>query len=313
MRRRDLGALLFGLAALVASTDASAYCRTTSCGDKGTGEKCLPQGPADCGTPLFWKNPCVGFSVQKDASKDVSFATTQAVLEASFAVWTQAACAGGGSPRMKVVELAPAICTAHEYNQQKGNTNLIVFRDDAWPYAGSSNTLALTTVTYNLDTGEIYDADMELNSVEHHFTTDDAAVQYDLQSVITHEAGHFLGLAHSSTSDATMYADYKQGDKSLRDLTTDDIAGMCAVYPPGAPIPATCDTTPRHGFSDLCVADQPDPPADDGGGGGCAISSSSSPSEGAAIATLLAALTFASRRRDRTPSLRGSRLRRPRR
>src|SRR5689334_23648589 len=53
----------------------------------------------------------------------------------------------------------------HEYNQNRGNTNLIVFRDDGWPYEGSSNTLALTTVTYNLDTGEIYDADMR--SEEH--------------------------------------------------------------------------------------------------------------------------------------------------
>jgi hypothetical protein len=298
-------AAALGLLSLAASSDALAYCRTTSCGDKGTGEKCNPVGPADCGVPLFWASPCVGYSVQKDASQDVTFATTEAILAKAFAVWTGADCAAGGNPRMKVVELAPAVCAKHEYNQTKGNTNLVVFRDDAWPYAGSSATLALTTVTYNLDTGEIYDADMELNSFEHHFTTDDAVVLYDLQAVVTHEAGHFLGLAHSTTSDATMYADYKQGDKSLRDLTADDTAGICAVYPPGAAVPPTCDTTPRHGFSDQCADQQPEPAdtssSSSGGGGGCSLTPGDEPANGAGVVALLGLLGLASRLRDRRP------------
>lgn len=296
----------FALASLSLSADALAYCRTTSCGDKGTGEKCNPVGAVECGTPLFWESPCVGFSVQKDASKHVSFETTETVLKAAFASWTGAACDGGGNPRIKVVELAPAVCTEHEYNQTKANTNLIVFRDDAWPYMGSSATLALTTVTYNLDTGEIYDADMEFNSFEHHFTTDDLLVQYDLQAIMAHEAGHFLGLAHSVTFDATMYADYKQGDKSLRDLTADDIAGMCAIYPPGAAIPPTCDPTPRHGFSVDCAAEQPDTSSSSsggssGGGGGCSITTGHGSSHGVGVIAFLGAIGLALRLRDRRP------------
>ena len=44
-------AAALGLLSLAATSDALAYCRTTSCGDKGTGEKCNPVGPADCGVP----------------------------------------------------------------------------------------------------------------------------------------------------------------------------------------------------------------------------------------------------------------------
>ncbi|MFO0762034.1 MAG: matrixin family metalloprotease [Byssovorax sp.] len=295
-----IGALV-ALASLAAGGDAAAYCRTTSCGQNGTGQKCNPQGPGDCGIELFWTSPCVGFSVQKDASKDVTFDTTEQVMATAFATWMNAACDGGGHPRIKVVELDSASCSKHEYNQQKANTNLIVYRDTAWPYEGSSSTLALTTVTYNLDTGEIYDADMELNSADHHFTTDDVAVQYDLLSVITHETGHFLGLAHSAESDATMFTDYKQGDKSLRDLTADDIAGICAIYPPGAAIPPTCDPTPRHGFSPLCASEQPEPAgtggSDGGTGGGCATASGGRTSGGEAFVAALGLLGLAARSR----------------
>src|SRR5512132_710118 len=217
-RRLGLGlALSLGLAAILPARSALAYCRTSTCGKDGTGQVCTPPQPGDCGIPLFWKSPCVGYSLQQDASNEVPFATVQQVVQKSFATWESASCIGG-SPHITAVELAAAECTKHEYNQKKGNTNLIVFRDEAWPYEGSSNMLALTTVTYNLDTGEIYDADMELNSADNPLTTSDSAVQFDLQSIITHEAGHFLGLAHSATATATMYQDYKPESIDLRSL-----------------------------------------------------------------------------------------------
>ena len=56
-------------------------------------------------------------------------------------------------------------CRRHEYNAGQGNANIILFHDEVWPYQGTSNTLALTTLTFNTDTGEIYDADMEINAV----------------------------------------------------------------------------------------------------------------------------------------------------
>ncbi len=137
--------------------------------------------------------------------------------------------------------------------EAKANANIITFRDDGWPYVGGGNTLALTTVTYHLKTGEIYDADMEINSFDVALSQGDDDVSFDLLSIATHEAGHFLGLSHSSDHDATMFADYRPGTASLRDLSQDDLDGICAVYPPGEPIKG-CDPTPRHGFSALCAA-----------------------------------------------------------
>jgi hypothetical protein len=60
---------------------------------------------------------------------------------------------------------------------------------------------------------------------------------YDLTSVALHEIGHALGLEHSSYSTAVMYADYT-GVKT--GLTSDDVAGIQAVY---GPIPSTGHTS----------------------------------------------------------------------
>jgi peptidoglycan hydrolase-like protein with peptidoglycan-binding domain len=49
---------------------------------------------------------------------------------------------------------------------------------------------------------------------------------YDLESVAVHEAGHSIGLDHSSDSSAVMYASYT----GRRDLAADDILGAQSVY-----------------------------------------------------------------------------------
>jgi hypothetical protein len=311
---RSLTALGLGVALLLALPEhtAQAYCRTSYCASTNmTAEVCVPAAPGDCGIELFWPNPCVGFSVQKDASKQVSLAETEELVTNAFHNWTTAACPGGGTPRMSVTEFAPAVCDVIQYNQSACNDNVILYHDDSWPYEGSPNTLALTTVTYALDTGDIYDADMELNSFNNTFTTGDVDVQTDLASVLQHETGHFLGMAHSKNPTAVMFPEYTPGTITLRTLTADDIAGICAIYPPGE-IPSGCDPTPRHGFSIYCAGDQPDC---EGGGtetggttGGCGLAApggdGSGRGYGALAVGLGAALLGARRARARARSRR---------
>ncbi len=54
--------------------------------------------------------------------------------------------------------------------------------------------------------------------------------KYDLEGVVCHEFGHFLGLGHSSVSAATMYYAIGSGDDSKRTLHSDDENGVCALY-----------------------------------------------------------------------------------
>nr|WP_240806980.1 matrixin family metalloprotease [Polyangium spumosum] len=273
---------------------ASAYCRTTSCKGVGTGARCVPVRPTDCGVELFWSKPCVGFSMQKDASAQIDLEdATQIFLEA-FQKWTDADCGDGKHPRIKVVNLGPVACNVHEYNKKAGNANVILFHDKVWPHAGAGSTLALTTVTYNVETGEIYDADMELNGANVEFTTGIDNVLYDLPSIAAHETGHFLGMSHSADGTATMFADYMPGSMELRSLENDDIDGICAAYPPGDPIPAECDPTPRRGFETECSP----PPIVAEDGSCCATAPGSPRSAGtSALAALALALGLAAKRR----------------
>jgi hypothetical protein len=288
--RGRLTALALTLAASAAPAAAEAYCITTSCND-APGQTCTPSRPGDCGISVKWMRACIGFSVQEDASAQVSLPTVEALMTEAFAAWTDAACADGGSPSISAHNLGPVACDRQEYNRQGGNANVVIFRDEAWPYAGQANTLALTTVTYDLDTGEIYDADLEVNSTPAvALTVGDGDVQYDLPSILTHEVGHMLGIAHSPVAGATMAVEYIPGDTGLRTLHPDDVAAICSVYPPDENR-GTCDPTPRHGFRDTCGQ-----PAEDGGDCSCRLG----PSRGGAVYLALGgALVWLARRRRR--------------
>jgi hypothetical protein len=99
---------------------------------------------------------------------------------------------------------------------------------------------------------------MEINSFQNHFTTTDtlAMVDVDLRSVMTHEAGHFLGLAHTGVPEATMFPNYQNGTLDLRSPKDDDQQAICNAYPPDRTPKGTCDGLPRHGFSPECQASQ---------------------------------------------------------
>jgi len=248
--RHALRTVLLGAAALGASHAAFAFCRTMSCG------KDCPLDPitsCPAGTPIWWPQFCVSYSMQRDASKKVDLETASTAASKAFAVWQNAECPGGGAPSIRVAPVFGTVaCKMHEYNQVDGNANIIMFHDDEWPYTSGSDVLALTTVTFSKKTGDIYDVDMEINGLQPLSTTEVVDPEaYDLQSIITHEAGHFLGLGHSLDPEATMWTQYSTGTDSFRDLSPDDIAGICTVYPPTNE-DSVCDYTPRQGFSPDC-------------------------------------------------------------
>ena len=172
---------------------------------------------------------------------------------------------GSGKSRVSidVRDLGPSDCTNIKYVSGAPNQNVIVFKDDAWPHPVS--VLGLTTVVYSPSTGEIYGADMEINTqhMDPLALADPVAGDaYDFLSVVTHEAGHFLGMAHSDHREATMYASYNPGETFQRVLSPDDIQGICTIYHPdgdravfNGKVTAApqCDPTPRGGYTTECL------------------------------------------------------------
>lgn len=301
---------LCGLGALLAATPAAAFCRTTTCVPGETCEYDPATGCALTGLPLEWKRPCVSFGVQQDASplRGISYDEAHGIIENAYANWLASPCEGG-LPSIDIADFGPIACAQPEYNQAGPNANVWMFRDDVWGEddgrgtAASetpSGTLAITIITYNPETGEIFDADVEINSLQVPITTSDTDVQFDLASIVTHEAGHFLGLSHSRVPDSTMRERYLPGTTTLRQLSEDDHAGMCSIYPPDRELPAG-NCTPRHGFSSSCYEEDT----------GCAVAASSAIGLGGAgratwwgLLAGLVGLGALSRRRERARAAR---------
>ena len=241
------------LAVLTLSEDASAFCRSSTC--RASGGKECPTDANGCptsGEKLGWPTSCVGYATNKLGTQDLDPLDTRSVIKKTFQAWSDVPCGNGKVASITFQERDPIVCKKSQYNKSGPNVNVVLFQDDDWKYRGIDGTLAKTSVTYNDETGEIYDADIEINTANNTVTISDdpKRVEYDLQAIMTHEVGHFIGIAHSPDPSAVMFASYSPGSVAQRKLTPDDVKAVCSIYPPGQA--EACNTEPRGGFSATC-------------------------------------------------------------
>ncbi len=125
--------------------------------------------------------------------------------------------------------------TAPTFLDELGDNVVVFVHDpDDWAARGYSvHWIAVTSVTSNSLTGEIIDADIQLNDDHYVFSASEVPTgDVDLVSVVAHEAGHALGLDHAAAPGSTMYAEYANSSNPIgaRTLARDDIDGICELY-----------------------------------------------------------------------------------
>ena len=210
---------------------------------------------------LCWKSRTLPWTLDASGSKDVPFADVQEAIRDSFDTWSSIPCSD-----LRFEEQPPVERRTVGYDGSGGADNLIVFRTracaevvrdeapchdagtcanayDCWDF--SPNVIAVTTTSYRQDTGQIVDADIELNEARFLFSTVDepvctsegqrGCVGTDVANTVTHEIGHMLGLDHSEVAGAAMYASAEFGETSKRELARDDEQAICDIYPAGEP------------------------------------------------------------------------------
>jgi hypothetical protein len=231
--------IALGAAAVLAlGAPAWAYVRTTS----------------NSGYPLHWGRRELGATIHAATTPPgLTRATYLQAARAAASTWAANACAD--------VHIGLAESDEPSVGVAPDGQSHVAFVLENWEY--DSTVLALTSVYSH--GAVIFDADVEINGVDK--TWADVAVEgltnrQDVQNVLTHEFGHFLGFDHTcytvdgrglgrpndshglpvpdcETASAevratTMFPSARDGDTSKRDLTADDIQAVCDVYGPNS-------------------------------------------------------------------------------
>jgi len=188
-------------------------------------------------TPLKWNQTRVRWFATDRGVAGVTAGQFQTAVAAGFATW----------------EAVPTASVAFQF---VGFTSAAPFDDDGISTFGFDaqpdldRVLGATSFVVDRLTGEIVESDVFFNSI---FTWSTAAAgdasRFDLQSVATHEIGHFVGLGHSAIGETEIRPDggrrvlasgavmfpisLGRGVTADRTLQPDDIAGVSDLYPNG--------------------------------------------------------------------------------
>jgi hypothetical protein len=190
---------------LVSCSSAAAYTRITTT----TGQ--LPK----------WSSMPVSFWINEKGSAQIFNGSDFSAVRASFQTWENVQQADIRFNYMGTTTVT---------NVGRDGLNIVSFSDTSG-LLGSS-TIAATFSFFKVESGQysIEEADIVFNtSLE--FSTSAEENKFDIQSVLTHEIGHLLGLDHSAMISSVMVPFGAVSQLSQRTLAYDDIAGVVEIYP----------------------------------------------------------------------------------
>jgi hypothetical protein len=214
---------------------------------------------SDSGSAVRWWRNRVKITL--DASVGDIGADAEDAVRGAFGTWLAS---GENLPRLdfdlssarRAVTLAP------------DGENRVYFAPITVP--GHENDLAITLAYTRSDSGEVTEADLVINA-RHAFamlrdegrsaalssgttTASGCKGTYDVQSVLTHEVGHFFGLGEDTTDrGATMYFSTTPCDLGKRDLSTGDSGEMSNLYATGVPGAGADSEAPGSPVSTSCA------------------------------------------------------------
>ena len=193
---------------------------------------------------LSWAsgNMLVDFFVKNRAVADISVDQTVGVLRASYETWESLESSTIAFNFGGITEAEPFVMFDF--------INTLGFSEVGDPEFEDAGVLGITTWVFDTRNGEIVESDIIFNSeIPWSVAPSGQSGRFDLQSVATHEIGHFLGLGHSATGvmetrnfrrklldgSAVMYPfAFPPGSVIGRSVTSDELVGASVLYPSSA-------------------------------------------------------------------------------
>jgi len=185
--------------------------------------------------PIQWNlNASAGSNVTGSAG-------VASVIGSSFATWIAA-------PNTTLPVTQGANSSVSMESSSPSNINLICFVCSDVQFGGNETLAETITTTADaagqsdghggttLFAGQIIKADIAFNPGVQFNTGGTGGSGQDMQTVATHEIGHFFGLDHSAVTRAIMYP---FAPDVLTTLSYDDVAGISSLYPKAPPDVAT--------------------------------------------------------------------------
>jgi hypothetical protein len=247
---------------------------------------------SDAGYPLPWSSSCEAVTIYLNGFTEMTPDEVAKSIAGAAAAWgpeqvTCPAATGDGGSGHPYFEILPALSSGGSVPRVGiDGKNSIIFQTTTWDEDPAA--VAVTTV-FKEPSGNIVDADIEINATDPGNIPwanldpgsppqKNGILRFDLQASMTHEFGHFLGLAHTCIgsgndgNDQALGATDDQGQPvpdcatagapqnqsvmwyvvdaesiTKRVLTADDARGVCAIYPPGAGLGSCTQNTPDDG------------------------------------------------------------------
>ncbi len=171
--------------------------------------------------PTWRINPSIGSNV-------LGTTDPTSVIAASFNTWKAAP-----NVNSAVSGTVQGLTTSVTSASATDGINLICFVCSSNAFGSGGDTLAVTLTSFNTVSGQITDSDLLFNPADDFLTNGascpSGATCADLQTVATHEIGHFFGLDHSAVTSAVMFP-FAPDIQTI--LSWDDVAGISNTYPP---------------------------------------------------------------------------------